>query len=102
MANEWKQHIEQWTQTDKFVKLILCYENMISNLYTVLKNMLDFVEYQYTEDEIACVIKSANDEKFHRKHSYIFDPYTPNQKEYVMMQIKSVHYILSQYNISYI
>lgn len=102
MAYEWKQHVEQWTQTEKFAKLILCYENMISNLSTVIKRMLDFIEHPYTEDDINCVIKSSNDERFHRKHSMVFDPYTPSQKAYVLKQIKSINYILKQYNISYI
>lgn len=100
MANEWRQHIEQWTQTNNFTKLVLSYENMISNLYTVIKEMLEFIEHPYTEDDIKCAIKSS--ERFHRKHSSVFDPYTPSQKEYVLKQVKSVNHILKQYNISYV
>ena len=92
--------MEQWTQTDKFTKLIISYENMISNLSSVIKQILDFIEYSYTADDINCAINSPN-EQFHRKHSRIFDPYTLSQKEYIHKQINSVKYILKQYNISY-
>ena len=102
MANEWKQHIEQWIHTDKFTKLVLCYENMIGNLHASVKKMLEFIEYPYTEDEIRCAIRSSNDERFHRKHSKVFDPYTQSQREYVLKKIESVNYILKQYNITYI
>ena len=102
MADEWKHHIEEWTQTNKFTKLVLCYENMINNLHTAIKQMLDFIEYPYTEDDIQCAIKSSTDERFHRKHSRVFNPYTPSQKQYVLQQIHTVDYILKQYNISYI
>ena len=90
--------------TNKFTKLVLCYENMINNLHTAIKQKLDFIEYPYTctEDDIQCAIKSSTGEKFRRKHSRVFNPYTPSQKEYVLQQIHSVNYILKQYNISYI
>jgi len=101
MADQWKQHIVQWMQADNFTKLVLCYENMISDVYTAIKEMLDFIEYPYTEDDIKCAVASSNDERFHRKHSIVFDPYTLHQKQYVLKQIKSVHHILKQYNISY-
>ena len=100
MADGWRQHVEQWTQTDKFVKLIIFYENMMNNLPSVIKQILDFIEHPYTEDDINCVINSSN-EQFHRKHSRIFDPYTLNQKMYIHKQISSINYILKQYNISY-
>ena len=81
MAKEWKHHVEEWTQTNKFTKLVLCYENMINNLHAAIKQMLDFIEYPYTEDDIQCAIKSSTDEKFCRKHSRVVNPYTPSQKQ---------------------
>ena len=72
----------------------------MNNLPSVIKQILDFIEHPYTEDDINCAINSPN-EQFHRKHSRIFDPYTLSQKQYIHKQINSLNYIFKQYNISY-
>ena len=99
-ADEWRQHIEQWMQSSELPTLVLCYEEMVTDVYKEIKNMLDFIEYPYTEDDIQCTVKSTN-EKFHRKHTRSFDPYTPEQRDYIMKQVASVNHILKQYNINY-
>jgi len=62
--------------------------------------MLDFIGVSYTESDLQCTVKSTA-ETFHRKHDKEFDPYTPEQRQVILQEIKTVSEILHRYNITY-
>ena len=76
------------------------FENLLTDLHTQLKRMMEFLEFPYTEDDLQCNIKSTID-GFHRKRKNVSDPYTPEQRKFVMAQIRLANEILHSYNISY-
>jgi len=84
----------------KTQKLVIKFENLFTNLHDELKKIMEFLEFPYTEDDLQCTINSAID-SFHRKHHKVIDPYTPQQRKFVLTQIKLANEILHPYNIRY-
>ena len=77
------------------------YENLLTDLHTELKRIMEFLKFPYTENDLQCTINSTI-EAFHRKHKKnITDPYTPDQRKLVSAQINLANNILRHYNISY-
>jgi len=79
---------------------VVKYENLIIDLHTELKRMMEFFKFPYTEDDLQCTINSTL-EDFHKKHSKVIDPYSPEQRKYVAAHIRVANNILHHYNISY-
>jgi len=80
--------------------LVVKYENLKADLMAELRRILDFLECDYTESDLNCTVQS-NVEQFHRKHTTDVDPYSPEQKKFVISQIQIANELLSQYNTSY-
>jgi len=97
----WQAHIKKFLASLKTPTLVVKYENLITDLHTELKRMMEFLKFPYTEDDLQCTINSTI-EGFHRKHNKnITDPYTPDLRKFVMAQINLAKNILHQYNITY-
>ena len=100
-AVSWKDHVQTWMKSKRVPMLVIKYENLLNNLYGELKRMMEFLEFSYTEDDLQCTINSASTEGFHRKHDTSLNPYTPEQKQWILAQIKLANKALLPYNITY-
>ena len=80
--------------------LVVKYENLKADLMAELRRIVDFLGYNYTESDLNCTVQS-NVEQFQRKHTTDIDPFSPEQKKFVISQIQIANGLLSQYNISY-
>ncbi|XP_065900782.1 WSCD family member CG9164-like [Dysidea avara] len=96
----WRLHIEAYAHSNKTPILVLKYENLLTDLHTELKRMMEFMKFPYTEDDFQCTINSTI-EGFHRKHKKTADPYTPELRKVVMEQVNLANKVLHHYNISY-
>jgi len=93
--------VEQWT-TGKHITHVVKYENLLVDLRTELKKMLDFLGHPYKEADLNCTMYSASTEAFHRNHSYrVLDKYTQEQKAAVNKQLKIANKILQKYSIEF-
>ena len=100
-SKRWRAHVEQFLASAKTPILVVKYENLLTDLHTELKRMMEFMKFPYTEDDLQCTIKSTI-EGFHRKHKgNVTDPYTPELRKLVSTQIQLANRILRLYNISY-
>jgi len=81
---------------------VVKYENLLTDLHSELKRMMEFLEFPFTEDDLQCTINSTF-EGFHRKHNNkkVINPYTPQQRKVVSAQVELANEILRHYNISY-
>ena len=96
----WGDHIRKHLGSKKTPLLVVKYENLLADLHTELKRIMEFLNFPYTEDDLQCTINSAM-EGFHRKHDNITDRYTPEQRRLVLTQIKLANEVLHHYNITY-
>ena len=96
----WRNHIQKWVGSMKVPTLVIQYEKLLTNLYVELKRIMEFLEFSYTEEDIQCTIRSST-EQFHRSHNGHFDPYTKEQKLWILKQIHLANKILRPYNITY-
>ena len=100
-SRSWRAHVETYLRTTKSPTLVVKYENLLTDLHTELKRMMEFLKFPYTEDDLQCTIKSTI-EGFHRKHNKnVIDPYSPEQRKYMSTQIKLANIVLHHYYISY-
>jgi len=99
-SKTWGKHV-QILDSLKTPILVVKYENLLTDLHTELKRMMEFLKIPYTEEGLQCTIKSTI-EGFHRIHSKnVTDPYTPDQRMAVLTEIKLANELLRTYNISY-
>ena len=96
----WTSHIQNFLRSPKTPTLVVKYENLLTDLHTELKRMMEFLKIPYTEEDLQCTINSTI-EGFHRKHDKVNDPYTPEQRKLVQAQINLANGVLRHYNISY-
>ena len=76
------------------------YEKLLTNLYIELKRIVEFLDVSYAEEDLQCTIRSST-EQFHRSHDKSFDPYTKEQKLWILKQIQLANKILQPYNITF-
>ena len=100
LSKIWGYHIRRYLGSRKTPLLVVKYENLLTDLHTELKRIMEFLDFLYTEDDLQCTIKSTI-EGFHRKHSNVTDRYTPEQRRQVLAQINLVNKVLHHYNITY-
>ena len=64
--------------------------------------MMKYLEYHYTEEDIACTVKS-NTNVFQRNHTHSMDMeyYRQSEADLVYEQIKMVDKFLKKHNVSY-
>ena len=98
-SKTWGKHV-QILDSLKTPILVVKYENLLTDLHTELKRMMEFLKIPYTEEGLQCTIKSTI-EGFHRKHDKVNDPFTAEQRELVQAQINLANEVLHHYNISY-
>ena len=65
-----------------------------------LQNMLDFLDYPYTEKDIQCILDKQM-EAFHRHKDKQFDPFTVKQRKLVQRSILKVAKLLDKYEVNY-
>ncbi|XP_065902941.1 WSCD family member GA21586-like isoform X2 [Dysidea avara] len=99
-SKRWGDHVTRYLGSTKTPLIVVKYENLLSDLHTELKRMMEFMKFPYTEDDLQCTIKSTV-EGFRRKHDKSIDPYTPEQRKLVQTQINLANEVLRCYNISY-
>ena len=83
LADKWKQHVQQWLGTRlpyESTILVVKFEDLLTDLRIELIQMMKYLEYPYTEEELNCTIKS-NTNAFHRNHNHSEDieHFTQNQ-----------------------
>jgi len=80
-SSAWRVHLEKYINSAKSPTLVVKYENLLTDLHTELKRMMEFLEIPYTEEDLQCTINSTL-EGFHRKHNKsVVDPYTPELRK---------------------
>ena len=77
-SSAWRVHLEKYLRTTKTPTLVVKYENLLTDLHTELKRMMEFLKFPYTEDDLQCTINSTI-EGFHRKHKNVTDPYATDR-----------------------
>ena len=101
LSKKWQQHIQQYLGSKISPTLVVKYEDLITDLYTQLKRMMEFMKFPYTEEDLQCTINSSM-ERFHRKHrKNMSDPYPAKLKNFVKSQIEMANNVLRAYKISY-
>ena len=100
-AVEFKQLLHFWLERANIPSiLVIKYEDMLTDLATQLRKMLDFLQVPYTDKDIDCV---ANDklEHYHRKKVKSFEHYIPADRQLVLHSLMSVERLLNRYHVSY-
>jgi len=110
---KWKQFIKTsieqfvslvryWLEEANISVLVIKYEDMVTDLATQLTKMLDFLQVNYSQSDIDCVMDDTL-EMFHRKKTMPseFDPYVPSDKQFILDKFMSIKPILEKYNIYY-
>ena len=80
--------------------LVVKYEDLKSDSLTQVKRMLEFLRVPYSEEELQKRL-SQDYGKFHRNKTYSsssFDPYTPEQRKYILTMIQDVVDLLKTHN----
>ena len=101
MHNTFPALVDYWLDEVNIPVLVIKYEDMLTDLSTQLKKMLDFLQVPYSKTQVDCVLKSQLN-RFHRKKVSNFDHYTPELRKMVLEELKKLEPILSKYNITYI
>ena len=99
-SQSWREHIQIYVGSMTTQKLVVKYETLLTNLHDELRKIMEFLEFPYAEDDLQCTVNSAI-ESFHRKHHKVIDPYTLQQRKFVLAQIKLANKIIHPYNVSY-
>ena len=100
-AEEFKKLLHFWLEQANIPSiLVIKYEDMLTDLATQLRKMLDFLQVPYTDKDIDCV---ANDklEHHHRKKVKPFEHYIPADRQIVLTTLKSVETLLNKHHVSY-
>ena len=92
--------VRYWLEEANISVLVIKYEDMVTDLATQLTKMLDFLQVNYSQSDIDCVVNSKLD-KFHRKKTSAFDPYMPSDRQFVWDSFMTTKSLLNNYNINY-
>ena len=100
-AKEFTKLVHYWLeQANVSSILVIKYEDMLTDLATEVRKMLDFLQVPYTDKDIECVVNNKL-ESYHRKKGEPFDHYIPADRQFVLDKLMSVETLLNKYNISY-
>ena len=100
-AKEFTKLVHYWLEEAGISSvLVIKYEDMLINLDTQLRRMLDFLQVAYTDKDIDCVANNKL-ESYHRKKSKPFDHYNPADRQLVLTNLMSVEPLLNKYGVSY-
>jgi len=80
--------------------MVVRYEDLLKDVRTQLRRMLDFLDFPYTEERLDCIANNQ-EQKFHRKHDNDFDPFTKRQRQTLLSVMNSLEPLLNRYNTSY-
>ncbi|XP_065891886.1 WSCD family member CG9164-like isoform X2 [Dysidea avara] len=94
--------VRYWLEEAQISVLVIKYEDMVTDLSTQLTKMLDFLQVNYSQSDIDCVMDDTL-EMFRRKKTVPseFNPYVPSYKQFVLDKFTSIKPILEKYNIYY-
>jgi len=92
--------IRYWLDEVDIPSVVIKYEDMLTDLASQVKKMLDFLQVSYTKEDIDCVT-NGDFNSFLRIHKSDFDPYTPGLKKLVISGMKDVEPILNKHSVSY-
>ena len=94
--------VRYWLEEAQISVLVIKYEDMVTDLSTQLTKMLDFLQVNYSQSDIDCVMDDTL-EMFRRKKTVPseFNPYVPSYKQFVLNKFTSIKPILEKYNIYY-
>ena len=92
--------VRYWLEEANISVLVIKYEDMVTDLATQLTKMLDFLQVNYSQSDIDCVVNSKLD-KFHRKKTSTFNPYMPSDRQFVWDSFMTTKSLLNNYNINY-
>ena len=100
-AKEFSKLVHYWLgQANISSILVIKYEDMLTDLATQLRKMLDFLKVPYSDKDIECVVRDEL-ESYHRKKGEHFDHYIPADRQIVLDNLMSVETLLNKYNVSY-
>ena len=80
--------------------MVIKYEDMLTDLATQLRKMLDFLQVPYTDKDIDCAANNKL-EHHHRKKVDSFEHYVPADRQLVLDSLMSVERLLNKYHVSY-
>ena len=92
--------VRYWLDEVNIPILVIKYEDMLTDLSTQLKKMLNFLQVPYSKTQINCVLNNQLN-RFHRKKISNFDHYTPELRKMVLEELKKLEPVLIKYNITY-
>jgi len=92
--------VRYWLEEANISVLVIKYEDMVTDLATQLTKMLDFLQVNYSQSDIDCVVNSKLD-KFHRKKTSTFNPYMPSDRQFVWDSFMTTKSLLNNFNINY-
>ena len=100
-AKEFLKLVHYWLEEAGISSvLVIKYEDMLTNLATQLRRMLDFLQVAYTDKDIDCVANNKL-ETYHRKKSEPFDHYNPADRQLVLTNLMSIETLLNKHGVSY-
>ena len=100
-AKEFTKLVHYWLEEANIPSVLtIKYEDLLSDLPTQLRKMLNFLQVPYSDEDFECVVNNKL-EKFHRPKGKPFDHYIPADRRLVLDNLMSVEPVLNKHNISY-
>ena len=100
-AKDFSKLVQYWLEQANISSiLVIKYEDMLADLATPLRKMLDFLKVPYSDQDIECVVNNEL-ETYHRKKGEPFDHYNSEDRQIVLDHLMSVETLLNRYNVSY-
>ena len=100
-AKEFTKLVHYWLEQANISSvLVIKYEDMLTDLATQLKKMLEFLQVPYSDEDVECVTSNKL-ESYHRIKSRPFDHYNPADRQVVLDNLMSVETLLNGHNVSY-
>lgn len=96
----WALLLHTWLSQKEIPVHIVLYENLLSDLRSELVRMLDFLDFQVSNETLDCVIENSTG-KFKRTQHLNFDPFTSENKAAVNRFIRQADPLLARHGIKY-
>jgi len=91
-----------WLMDAKIPVLVIKYEDMVKNVTSNLRKMLNFLNVSYSEKDFSCV--EHNEMKLFYRHKHYNSSYylfTEIQRQIVLNHLRLVEPLLNMYNVTY-